>query len=122
VQHQAPTLLIIAWQAALMSQPNNVTTRTVIFSRTDSKIYSWLSLGTVRAGTVKWMWYSPDDNLYDTGSVDIPTPSGAFWPSYNLWYYIPVANIPNDKLGNWRVDISLNGQELLTERFTLFLR
>ena len=100
----------------------NVITRTVLFSRTDSKIYSWLSLGNVGAGAVKWMWYSPDGNLYYTGSVDIPTPSGAYWPSYNLWYYIPVADIPGDQLGNWHVDVSLNGQELLTERFTLFLR
>jgi tetratricopeptide (TPR) repeat protein len=101
----------------------NVTTRANIFSSTDSKVYSWLSLGNVGAGKIEWMWYSPKGNLYQTDSVDIPTPSGAYWSSYNVWDHIDIAgNIPAELPGNWYVDISQDGQKLLTERFTMFLR
>lgn len=98
----------------------NVITRTNEFSTTDSNAYSWLSLGNARAGTVEWRWYSPDGNLYHTGSVDIPEPSGARWSVYNVWYHIPIAegdaaNLP----GNWNVDVYLYGQKLLTEQFTI---
>jgi len=99
---------------------NDVITRTSAFSTTDSKAYSWLSLGNARAGTVEWRWYSPDGALYHTGSFDIPEPSGASWDAYNLWYYITIAgdnavNLP----GNWHVDVYLDGQKLLTEQFTI---
>lgn len=100
---------------------SSVITRTNVFSSTDSKAYSWLSLGNVGAGTVEWRWYSPDGNSYYTGSVNIPTPtSGAYWSTYNIWYYIDIAgnnaaNLP----GNWHVDVYLNGQKLLTEQFTI---
>jgi hypothetical protein len=91
-----------------------VTTRTNEFSSTDSKAYSWLSLGNVGAGKIEWMWYSPKGNLYQKDSVDIPTPSGAYWSSYNVWDHIDIAgNIPAELPGNWYVDISLDGQKLL---------
>lgn len=99
---------------------STVITRTNAFSSTDSKAYSWLSLGNVGAGTVEWRWYSPDGNLYHTGSVDIPAPSGAYWDSYNVWYYINIAgDNPADLPGNWHVDVFLDGQKLLTEQFTI---
>ena len=80
-----------------------------------------MSLGNVGAGSVEWTWYSPDGNQFYTGSVDIPMPtSGAYWSSYNIWYYINVAgsnavNMP----GNWHVDIYLDGSKILTEHFSI---
>ena len=101
---------------------NNVITRTNTFSSTDSKVYSWLSLGHVLGATVDWHWYSPDGNPYKTGQVDIPrNQSGGYWPSYNVWYSLNIADIPNEHYmsGNWHVDIYINGQKRLTEEFTL---
>jgi hypothetical protein len=69
------------------------------------------------------MWYSPKGNLFKTDSVDIPAPSSAHWSSYNIWDYIDVAgNIPAELPGNWHVDVSMDGQKLLTERFTMSQR
>jgi tetratricopeptide (TPR) repeat protein len=100
---------------------NRVITRTYKFTSTDSKACSWLSLGNVEAGMVEWRWYSPDGNLYKTGSVDIPpNPSGGYWPSYNIWYYINIArDIPADLPGDWHVDVYRNGSKILTEYFSI---
>ena|GEM_PF-2245129 len=113
-------LLDHAMASSVDESTNDVITRTNAFSTTDSKAYSWLSLGNARAGTVEWKWYSPDGALYHTGSFDIPEPSGAYWDAYNLWYYITIAgnnaaNLP----GNWHVDVYLDGRKLLTEQFTI---
>jgi tetratricopeptide (TPR) repeat protein len=99
---------------------NNVVTRAYTFSSTDSKAYSWLSLGKAGNGTVEWMWYSPDGNLYRTETVDIPTPSGDYWPSYNVWSYIYIAgdNAAN-RPGDWHVDVYLDGQKVFTEYFSV---
>ena len=100
-------------------------TRAYNFSTTDSKAYSWLSLGNVGPGKVEWYWYSPDGNLYKTGSADIPpNPNGDYWPSYNIWYYIDIADIPIEPYlsGNWHVNVYLVGPTYvtqLTEQFTL---
>jgi Flp pilus assembly protein TadD len=104
---------------------NSPITRTYNFSTADSKAYSCLSLGNVGPGKVEWYWYSPDGNLYKTGSVDIPSnPNGDYWPSYNIWYYIDIADIPVEPYmsGNWHVNVYLAGQTYvtqLTEQFTL---
>ena len=99
---------------------SKVITRSNTFYNTDSKAYSWLNLGNVGAGTVEWRWYSPDGNLYKTGSVDIPpNPSGGNWPSYYVWYYIDITgDYPSGLLGDWHVDVLLNGQTL-TEYFSI---
>jgi tetratricopeptide (TPR) repeat protein len=100
---------------------NSVITRTYEFSTADSKAYSWLSLGNVGAGTVEWRWYSPDGNLYKTISVNIaPYSDGANWPSYNVWSYIDVAgDYPSGLPGDWYVDVSLDGHNLVTEHFSV---
>jgi len=100
---------------------SSVITRTNTFSSTDSKVYSWLSLGNVGETTVYWHWYSPDLNLFKTISANIPpNPSGGYWPSYNVWSYLDIAeDTPSDLPGNWHVDVYLDGQKLLTEQFTL---
>lgn len=98
----------------------NVITRAYTFSNADSKAYSWLSLGKAGNDTVKWMWYSPDGNLYQTDSFDIPTPSDAYWRSYDAWSHIHIAgnnaaNLP----GDWHVDVYLDGQKDFTEYFSI---
>ncbi len=100
-------------------------TRNYKFSIADSRAYSWLSLGNVEPGKVEWYWYSPDGNLYKSGAVDIPpNPSGDYWLSYNIWYYIDIADIPVEPYfsGNWHVNVYLVGPTYvtqLTEQFTL---
>jgi tetratricopeptide (TPR) repeat protein len=101
---------------------NDVITRTNTFSSTDSKIYSWLKLGHVLGATVTWHWYSPDGNPYRTGQVNIErNPKGSYWPSYNVWYSLDVADIPKEQYmsGNWHVDVYINGKKRLTEQFDL---
>ena len=100
-------------------------TKTYKFSTADSKAYSWLSLGNVGPGKVEWYWYSPDGNLYKTGFAEIqPNQDSDFWPSYNIWYYIDIADIPVEPYlsGNWHVNVYLAGPTYatqLTEQFTL---
>ncbi len=110
-----------------------VPTRTNTFSGNDSKVYSWLSLGNVGAGTVWWSLYDPEGNLYNDGQFwhvfSIPTSAyGDYWPSYNVSNYMDVYNIPayRNISGNWGVDIDFNEngqinktQHLLTEQFTM---
>ncbi len=99
---------------------NDVITRSRIFSKNDSKAYSWLRLGKVGAGTVKWMWYSPDGNLYKTISVDIPARNGEYWPFYNVWSYIDITpDILSQMSGDWYVDVFLDGKKLFTEGFII---
>ncbi len=101
---------------------NNVITRTSTFSSADSKIYSWLNLGHILGATVTWHWYSPDGNPYKTGQVDIDrNPNGGYWPSYNVWYGLDIADIPKEQYmsGNWHVDVYINGKKRLTEQFDL---
>jgi tetratricopeptide (TPR) repeat protein len=99
---------------------SNVITRAYTFSGIDSKAYSWLSLGKAGNGTVKWMWYSPDGNLYEIDSTNIPTPSSAYWRSYNAWSYIYIAgNNASNLPGDWHVDVYLDGQKIFTEYFSI---
>ncbi len=114
------TILDHAMASNVDESTNEAITRTNVFSSTDREAYSWLSLGNVGAGTVEWRWYSPDGNMYKTGSVDIPAPSGDYWDTYNVWYYIDIAgDDAADLPGNWHVDVYLDGQKLLTEQFTI---
>jgi tetratricopeptide (TPR) repeat protein len=99
---------------------NNLITRAYTFSNTDSKAYSWLSLGKAGNDTVKWIWYSPDGDLYKIDSFDIPSPSDAHWRTYNVWSCIYIAggdaaNMP----GDWHVDVYLDGQKDFTEYFSI---
>ncbi|HPT37938.1 MAG TPA: hypothetical protein PLZ44_06585, partial [Methanothrix sp.] len=95
------------------------------FTASDSRAYSWLELANVEAGQVYWYWFSPDRNLYETGHIDIPAnPAGGSWPSYFVWYYIDIADIPAEPYtsGNWHVDVHIIGPSYttqLTEQFSL---
>jgi len=112
--------------ASSVDESNHIPiTRTYKFSTADSKAYSWVSLANVAPGRVEWYWYSPDGNLYKTGSADIPAnPNGDYWPTYNIWYYIDIADIPDEPYlsGNWKVNVYLIGPAYvtqLTEQFAL---
>ena len=99
---------------------SKVITRSNKFLSTDSKVYSWLSLGNVGETTVYWHWYSPDGNLFKTISVDIPPNSSRVnWSSYNVWSYFDIAGNIADLPGNWHVDVYMSGQKLLTEGFSI---
>lgn len=101
---------------------NDAITRTNTFSSTDGKIYSWLNLGHVLGATVTWHWYSPDGNPYKTSQVNIDrNPKGGYWPSYNVWYSLDIADIPKEQYmsGNWHVDVYISGKKRLTEQFDL---
>ena len=57
-------------------------------------------------------------------SVDIPpNPRGGYWPFYNAWSYIDIANFSAqeqvDQLGDWSVDVVLNDKLRLTDYFTI---
>ncbi|MDD4653447.1 MAG: tetratricopeptide repeat protein [Methanothrix sp.] len=112
--------------ASSVDESNHIPiTRTYKFSTADSKAYSWVSLANVAPGRVEWYWYSPDGNLYKTGSADISAnPNGDYWPTYNIWYYIDIADIPDEPYlsGNWKVNVYLIGPTYvtqLTEQFAL---
>ncbi len=98
----------------------DVITRGYYFYSTDSEAYSWLSLGNVGAGIVEWRWYSPDGNLYDRSSYKIPMPNGTYWNNYKVWDYLSIAGYNAANLpGKWHVDVYLNGQQIITEQFTI---
>lgn len=131
VQCQQTEILDHGMASNIDESTSKVTTRFNTFSSTDSKAYSWLNLGNVGdgnswsnlenlgAGSVEWYWYSPDNTLYKADSFDIPTPkSRAGWPSYYVWSFIDIADIANLP-GNWHVDVYLDGQKCLTEKFAL---
>jgi tetratricopeptide (TPR) repeat protein len=100
---------------------SNVIAKAYTFSNTDSGAYSWLSLGKAGNNTVKWMWYSPDGNLYRTERVDVPAPSDAYWRSYDVWSHIYiVGNNAASLPGDWHVDVYLDGQKVFTEYFSIF--
>jgi hypothetical protein len=112
--------------ASVVDESTNIPiTRTYKFTNADRKAYSWLRLADVAAGKVEWYWYSPDGNLYKTGSVEVPpNPNGGYWPSYNIWYYIDIADIPVEPYlsGRWNVNVYLVGPTYvtqLTEHFDL---
>lgn len=104
---------------------NRVIEKAQEFSEADSKIYSWVDFGNIGPGKVVWYWYSPDNNLFKTGSFEIPeNVSGERWSSYSAWSYINISDIPAEPYnsGNWRVEVYLSGQTYvthLTENFAV---
>jgi tetratricopeptide (TPR) repeat protein len=82
--------------------------------------YSWLSLGMVGASRVEWLWYSPDGNVYARDTYQIPSPVYDYWDVYTVWSFMPISGEKAADLGgDWRVDIFLDGQMIMTEQFTL---
>ena len=99
---------------------NEVIQRAEKFSSINQGAYSWLSLGDIGESTVRWKWYSPDGDLYHSSSVKIPRADRAQWDIYNVWSFIPIADQDaSNMIGNWRVDIFIDGREILTEQFEL---
>jgi len=68
---------------------------------------------------IRWRWFSPDGNLYDSYTHQIPKP-GSPWEWYDLYAYIPIAGYDAAGMpGSWHVDVLLDGQKILSEQFTL---
>jgi C1A family cysteine protease len=93
--------------------------RTDAFSTEDSAAFSAVKIGPVSgAHQMQWDWYSPDGALYGTyeGSIS-PSSQGAYiWE----WSNLPIRDDDAENMpGDWRVEISLDGQPLLTERFSI---
>ena len=96
------------------------------FSINDEKVVSWIKFGPVyRSHEVLWEWYSPDNKLYFTRSEMMEDPGeGYFWEEYisldyRLTPYWEIGYEVSQILGEWRVDIYLDGTWVLTESFTI---
>jgi tetratricopeptide (TPR) repeat protein len=99
------------------SKPEEII-KTTLFLTTDNKVYIWLNLGNNVPRTAEYRWYAPSGELYDT----ILRENIARGHTY-LWSWIAIAGKPAANLpGNWHVDVYLNGQKILTEQFSIFLR
>lgn len=109
----SPVLLAHMMAAAVDEKANTVAEQKYEFTESDTKCYSWLSLGDIRTGTVEWRWYSPHGNLVNTWSYTIPPPARGVWNEYYCWHWLRV-NIP----GKWQVKVYLDGREILQEEFT----
>lgn len=104
---------------------NRVIEKSYEFSELDRKIYSWVNFGNIGPGKVEWYWYSPDNNLFKTSSIEIPeNASGERWSNYSVWSSIDIFDIPVEPYnsGNWQVEVYLAGQTYathLTENFAV---
>ena len=97
---------------------------TYTFLSTDRRAVSWLKFGPIyRSHRVEWKWYSPDGNLYWSYTGSIPDPKAAgedHWEWYKIWCWIDIQGATAASLpGNWKVDVYLDGQKVLTERFSI---
>jgi hypothetical protein len=99
-----------------ISAPEEVTDA---FSTEDSAAMSALKIGPVTGShPIQWRWYSPDGALY-TSYDDSINPSN-MGDSVWAWSYLFIrGNDAESMPGNWKVDVSLDGQHLLTEQFTI---
>jgi VCBS repeat-containing protein len=92
---------------------------TETFSTEDSAAVSALKIGPVTGShPIQWRWYSPDGALY-ASSDDSINPSNM---SDNVWAWSKLFIKGSDAEGmpgDWRAEISLDGQHLLTEQFTI---
>jgi len=97
---------------------------TYTFSRFDLKSVSWLKFGPVyKSHQVEWKWYDPKGKLYRTASYTIPDPKAQgedYWEWYKTWDWIRINGYePMRKPGTWQVRIYIDGEFILTERFTI---
>ncbi|HOO53558.1 MAG TPA: HEAT repeat domain-containing protein [Methanothrix sp.] len=103
-------------QGAEETIPTDITDR---FSTEDGSVFSSVKIGPVYGThTVAWKWYSPDGSLYvDHEEPIIPeTEGGDHW----AWSSILIkGRDAEDMPGDWRLDVTLDGSPLLTEKFYL---
>ena len=92
------------------------------FLTTDRRAYSWIKVGPITGRySLIWKWSSPDGRKY---REDGPVVVGSAKTTYSV---VPVAQefaILQDpgvtsRLGQWRVDVYMNGTLLVTERFSI---
>ncbi len=118
-----PQIIDHAMASQVDESTSQVGTRTNTFQTGDVRAYSWVSFGSIYgAHLVEWKWYSPNGALYESSSVAIPDsrPVQDSWELYNVYYSIDIAGTnASSQPGNWHVDIFMDGQEILTEQFTI---
>jgi len=99
-----------------LNAPEDVTDT---FSTEDSSCFSVVEIGPVSGvHSLQWRWYSPDGALYAVvdDSIDRSGRSANVW-DWDILYI--KGNDAEDMPGDWRVEVSLDGQQLLTEQFTI---
>jgi len=89
---------------------------TDIFTQTDSRVYTWMSLDNLAEDLdVKWQWYEPNGSLYTEFTAepisDYDESPGGFNPPFD-WYYIwgwtGIAGRPAaSKCGKWEIRVSI---------------
>jgi hypothetical protein len=89
-------------------------------------MHSWLKFGPISSPhEVEWIWYSPDGAQFNKGSYSASGPlTGDSDESRTAWWSIPLAwnngkNTASNMPGNWRVDIYIDGQYILSENFVI---
>jgi hypothetical protein len=100
-----------------LNAPEDVTDA---FTTEDSAAFSAVLVGPISgAHSTQWDWYSPDGSLYAVYDGSINPGSSA---STNVWAWSNLFIKGNDAEampGDWRVEISLDGRHLLTEKFSI---
>lgn len=110
------SLLDHAMASKVDNLANENTNRSNEFFVEDTQAYSWLRLGNVRPGTIEWIWFSPDKNVYRSNLYNITTTNNTL----DAFDSLPIAGHDAASLpGDWHVDVFLFGKQILTERFTI---
>jgi len=118
-----PQILDHSMASQVDESSGQASTRTSTFQTSASKAYSWVKFGSIYgAHLVEWKWYSPNGALYESSPVAIPDskPNYDSWEWYDIYSSIDIAGSRASSLpGNWRADVFMDGQKVLTEQFTI---
>jgi hypothetical protein len=101
--------------------PYDPIVRTTTFLTTDSMAYSWVDLANVSPNlVVSWDWISLQ-GPYSAWDTTIPnSDTGNVWGTYTVYSRIQIYDAPAEyDMGNWQVQISLNGSLAATDSFSL---
>ena len=92
------------------------------FLTTDSHVYSWIKVGPITGqSSLTWKWFSPDGRKY---REDGPVLVGSDGTTYSVVVVAQELAILAGSgvvpiLGQWRVDVYMDGSLLVTERFSI---
>jgi len=113
---------IISWVVAKMLVPiyNHVNPMKISHSMayyiTDGYACSYLNLPKLMENAkIKWVWYSPDNKSYESDSLEIKSGNRILC---SCTLQIGGENTAN-LLGVWRVDVFINGNKLLSDKFVV---
>jgi hypothetical protein len=87
------------------------------FTTADDNVYAWtIWEGASGAHTVQWDWYRPDGTLDRSCPYDFNTTHELVV----VWYSLPVYDL-QDHLGQWEIEVSIDGTYATTLNFNLTL-